>query len=66
MVVAVFGWGTLAFLVNQAMSGPKKEVPPAAPYHGHIPSIEDPEWGDWISENGGNNFEVYITNLDKH
>jgi hypothetical protein len=65
MIVALIGWGSLALLVKWAASGPPKVLPPTPQYDGKIPSIEDPIWGDWISENGGSNFEVYLSNLDK-
>jgi hypothetical protein len=65
MIVAVLGWGSLILLVKWASSGPAKVIPPTPKYEGHIPSIEDPSWGDWVSENGGSNFEVYLSNLDR-
>lgn len=63
MLVALIGWASLAYFVKWASSGPEKVLPPAPVYKGHIPSIADPEWGDWVSK--GKNMEIYFSNLDR-
>jgi hypothetical protein len=59
MFAATAIWGGLALAISLIPFGKAVDYPPLD-MTGHIPAIEDADWGEWIGGNNGNNVEIFL------
>jgi hypothetical protein len=60
MFLATFIWGGLALAVSMIPMGAKVDYTPPDLTGVHIPSVSDPDWGEWIGANNGANVEIFF------